>query len=564
MVKFITITGGIISSLGKGSCLSSIGFLLKQSGYRITAIKIDPYLNVDAGTIAPKEHGEVFVLSDGGECDLDLGNYERWMDLSLTRNHNITYGKIMSLILNKERKGEYLGQTIQIIPHFVDEIINWIQSLTTDIDICLIEVGGTVGDIESAPFIEALRQLQWRHGNDSMCNIHVSLLPIIGGEHKTKPTQQSVQKIRALGLTPDIVICRSASAISDSIKNKLSMFCNLQVEHVLDCHDVQSLYDVPLLLHQQNVINIICSKLKMAMPEHVDIDAWLQLTQNIRDVGNSIGPKYHIAMVAKYAGYQDTYTSIVHALKHASYKIGVDIVINWIDTNTYDEIHHTFTPESKNMLEKCDGILVPGGFGDRGIEAKIHAATYARINNKPYFGICLGMQIALIEFARNVLGYTNANSEEFATNDDKNILIYMPEISKTHLGGTMRVGTRSTRLDVNSKSFKLYNAYGKIKYDDIIEERHRHRYEFDSKYLDEFEAAGCSFVGKSYEYVVSNDNMGASSSTNLLVNKGQDIRASIIEYPGHKFFVGCQFHPEFKSRPLDPCPLFLGFIESML
>jgi len=547
-MKYVVVSGGVLSGLGKGVTASSIGVLLKSSGLKVTAIKIDPYLNSDAGTMSPFEHGEVFVLDDGGEVDLDLGNYERFLDITLSRDHNITTGKIYSKVIESERRGDYLGKTVQVIPHITDKIQDWIEEVSQIPmdssgecpDACVIELGGTVGDIESAPFVEALRQFQFRVGKENIVFVHVSLVPVVGpvGEQKTKPTQHSVRELRASGIIPDLVVCRSESSLNDETKEKLAQFCHVSKEAVISAHDVSNIYRVPLLLEQQGVQKLLGEKLKISVhPNNTMLEEWREMAQNVDSISN----KVHIAMVGKYTGLSDSYLSVIKALQHASFAVGRELIIDWIEASDLELSVKTESLEdyqqSWDLLERADGILVPGGFGDRGTEGKILAAKYAREQNKPYLGICLGLQIAVIEFCRNVLGWDNANSTEFDEQTPHPVVVYMPEVSKTHLGGTMRLGSRTTVLhDSNSHAANLYENTNKI------DERHRHRYEVNPEIIDEIEKHGLKFVGR--------DETGQ--------------RMEIMELADHPYFFATQYHPEFKTRPNRPSPPFLGLLKAAI
>jgi len=547
-MKYVVVSGGVLSGLGKGVTASSIGVLLKSSGLKVTAIKIDPYLNSDAGTMSPFEHGEVFVLDDGGEVDLDLGNYERFLDITLSRDHNITTGKIYSKVIESERRGDYLGKTVQVIPHITDKIQDWIEEVSQIPmdssgecpDACVIELGGTVGDIESAPFVEALRQFQFRVGKENIVFVHVSLVPVVGpvGEQKTKPTQHSVRELRASGIIPDLVVCRSESSLNDETKEKLAQFCHVSKEAVISAHDVSNIYRVPLLLEQQGVQKLLGEKLKISVhPNNTMLEEWREMAQNVDSISN----KVHIAMVGKYTGLSDSYLSVIKALQHASFAVGRELIIDWIEASDLELSVKTESLEdyqqSWDLLERADGILVPGGFGDRGTEGKILAAKYAREQNKPYLGICLGLQIAVIEFCRNVLGWANANSTEFDEQTPHPVVVYMPEVSKTHLGGTMRLGSRTTVLhDSNSHAANLYENTNKI------DERHRHRYEVNPEIIDEIEKHGLKFVGR--------DETGQ--------------RMEIMELADHPYFFATQYHPEFKTRPNRPSPPFLGLLKAAI
>ena len=536
-MKYVVVSGGVLSGLGKGVTASSIGVLLKSAGLKITSVKIDPYLNSDAGTMSPFEHGEVFVLDDGGEVDLDLGNYERFLDIKLAKNNNLTTGKIYSKVIEAERKGDYLGKTVQVIPHITDAIQDWIEEVAHvsadgsdgPPDACIIELGGTVGDIESAPYVEALRQFQFRVGRENISFVHVSLVPVMGpvGEQKTKPTQHSVKELRGLGITPDILVCRSTSPMTDETKEKLAAFCHVSPDAVMSTHDVPNIYHVPLMLESQglcNILNVDCNATNL-------LSEWRKMALNL----DTLTEEVSIAMVGKYTELSDAYLSVIKSLQHAAMEVNRKLRINWIEASHLEDSwkNNEEFENSWNMLKSSDGILVPGGFGDRGIEGKILAAQYARTSKVPFLGICLGLQIATIEFCRNVLNLTNANSTEFEDNPDFPAVIFMPEISKTHLGGTMRLGSRPTLWQVDN--CKIKSLYGE---GESVNERHRHRYEVNPDLIDDIEKAGLVFVGK--------DETGQ--------------RCEIFELEDHPYYVGVQFHPEFKSRPGKPSPPFLGLL----
>lgn len=547
-MKYVVVTGGVLSGLGKGITASSIGVLLKSAGLSVTSVKIDPYLNCDAGTMSPFEHGEVYVLDDGGEVDLDLGNYERFLDISLTKDHNITTGKVYKSVIERERKGDYLGKTVQVIPHITNEIQEWIERVsntpsdgTNNIpDACVIELGGTVGDIESAPFIEALRQFQFRVGESNICFVHVSLVPVMGpvGEQKTKPTQHTVKELRGLGIIPDILVCRSENPLDDETREKLAAFCHVSPSAVVSAHDVSNIYRIPILLDEQGVSNVLSKQISFDLPNSRPLlDDWIKMAETVDNLNEVV----QIAMVGKYTGLSDSYLSVIKALQHSSFEVNRKLQINWIEAENLDEKIKQENPEKYkeawDNLKISDGILVPGGFGIRGIEGKIKAAEYARVNKIPYLGVCLGLQIATIEFCRNVLGMKNANSTEFDENTPQPAVVFMPEISKTHMGGTMRLGTKPTPFLV--EDCKIKRLYGNQSY---VDERHRHRYEVNPELISKIEKAGLIYVGK--------DETGQ--------------RCEIMELEDHPYYVGTQYHPEFKSRPGRPSPPFLGLLKASI
>ena len=538
-MKYVIVSGGVLSGLGKGVTASSIGVLLKSAGMKVTSIKIDPYLNSDAGTMSPFEHGEVFVLDDGGEVDLDLGNYERFLDLNLGKDNNLTTGKIYAKVIEAERKGDYLGKTVQVVPHVTDEIQNWIERVaqipadgsSQTPDVCVIELGGTVGDIESAPYIEALRQFQFRVGRENVTFVHVSLVPVMGpvGEQKTKPTQHSVKELRGLGIIPDILVCRSTQPMTEETKQKLAAFCHVSADAVMSTHDVPNIYHVPLMLEEQGLCRILgvdCNATNL-------LAEWKEMAYGL----DLLEEEVTIAMVGKYTDLSDAYLSVIKSLQHAAMKVERKLTINWIEASHLENEWKTNSNEewvsAWNLLEASNGVLVPGGFGDRGIEGKILAVKHARENNVPFLGICLGLQVAAIEFCRNVLGMEDANSTEFDNNPGTAAVIFMPEISKTHLGGTMRLGSRPTIWQTSTS--KIRKLYGE---GESVDERHRHRYEINPDLVDAIENSGLIFVGK--------DETGQ--------------RCEIFELNNHPYFVGVQYHPEFKSRPGKPSPPFLGLL----
>ncbi|KAK9454694.1 CTP synthase N-terminus-domain-containing protein [Dipodascopsis uninucleata] len=554
-MKYVVVSGGVISGIGKGVIASSTGLLFKTRGFKVSAIKIDPYMNIDAGTMSPLEHGEVFVLDDGGEVDLDLGNYERYLDVTLTRENNITTGKIYSQVIERERKGDYLGKTVQVVPHITDAIQDWIERVSKipvddsgeEPDICIVELGGTVGDIESAPFVEALRQFQFRVGIENFALIHVSLVPVVNGEQKTKPTQVAIRDLRGLGLMPDIVACRCTQRLEKPTTDKISMFCHVGPDQVIVVHDLSSIYHVPILLEEQKIIYQLSKRLKL---ENVAIkdsfvtkgsslwSDWKKLT-NVHD---RMFETVNIALVGKYTNLKDSYISVVKALEHSALKCQRKLNIQWVEATDLEssgsESNRVNFHKAWHEVCSADGILVPGGFGVRGTEGMIAACKWARENKVPYLGICLGLQIAVIEYARSVLGMKDATSEEMIKEPLENpIVVFMPEISKSHLGGTMRLGLRPTKFQEGTEWSKIRKLYGGS---DTVMERHRHRYEINPKIVPALEEAGLNFVGK--------DEAGE--------------RMEILELTDHPFFVGTQFHPEYLSRVLDPSKPYLGFLAA--
>ncbi|KAM4796452.1 CTP synthase 2 [Rhinophrynus dorsalis] len=544
-MKYILVTGGVISGIGKGIIASSIGTILKSCGLRVTAIKIDPYINIDAGTFSPYEHGEVFVLDDGGEVDLDLGNYERFLDIRLYRDNNITTGKIYQHVINKERRGDYLGKTVQVVPHITDAIQEWVMDqakVPVDSDqeqpqICVIELGGTIGDIEGMAFVEAFRQFQFKAKRENFCNIHVSLVPqpTATGEQKTKPTQNSVRALRGLGLSPDLIVCRSNKPIEMAVKQKISMFCHVEPEQVIFVHDVSSTYRVPILLEEQGIIKYFKHRLDLPVDDQPSSQLlkWKQMADRYERLTQTCS----IALVGKYTKLSDCYTSVFKALEHSALSINHKLNLMYIDSAELEPSTKSEDPvkyhKAWEKLCKADGILVPGGFGMRGTEGKLHAITWARERKIPFLGVCLGMQLAVVEFARNALMWKDANSTEFDSNTKKPVVIDMPEHHPGDMGGTMRLGKRKTVFKTNGSILK--RLYGNL---DFVEERHRHRYEVNPELAHEFEEKGLKFVGHDTE--------------------GQ--RMEIIELEDHPYFVGVQFHPEFSSRPLKPSPPYLGLM----
>ena len=528
-VKYIFVTGGVLSSLGKGIAASSIGSLLECSGLKITILKLDPYINVDPGTMNPFQHGEVFVTDDGAETDLDLGHYERFTHAKMRRSNNITAGRIYHNVIQKERKGEYLGATVQVIPHITDEIKNHILSVgsSSGVDVVICEIGGTVGDIESLPFLEAIRQFRFDVKSKDVLYVHLTLVPYIktSDELKTKPTQHSVQKLREIGIQPDVLLCRTERNLSKSIKEKIALFCSVEVRSVITAMDVPSIYEVPLSLEKEGLCEIVLEKMGMK-PKQPDLERWQAINQILRK------PEYEvrIGIVGKYVDLKESYKSLTEALIHGGIGNNARVIFDWVDA---EDLEKEGAPD---LLKDCDGILVPGGFGDRGVEGKIKAVQYSREKKVPYFGICLGMHCAVIEFARNVAKLKNANSAEFSTTSPYLVIDLLPDQdTQGDKGGTMRLGEYPCQLRKNSNAYK---AYGKRE----IEERHRHRYEFNNMYRIEMEEAGLVFSG-------------LSPNGNLV---------EIIELKDHPWFLAGQFHPEFKSSPMNPHPLFKDFIYSSL
>lgn len=542
MTKYIFVTGGVVSGLGKGITAASLGRLLKSRGIRVAAQKLDPYINIDPGTMSPYQHGEVFVTEDGAETDLDLGHYERFIDEDLNKFSNLTTGKVYWNVLNRERRGDYLGETIQVIPHITNEIKDFIYnaSKTKNADVLITEIGGTIGDIESQPFLEAIRQVSLEVGRENSLFIHVTLVPYLKGsnEHKSKPTQHSVKELRSLGINPNIIVTRSDEAVEESIKQKISLFCNVKQDCVIENITIQNLYEAPLMLERQGFSEIVCRELGMDSG-NADLENWIKMCDRIKNVRDTVT----IGLIGKYVKLQDAYLSVAEALKHAGFENDVKVDIRWIeaedlemknDKNLDAGFAETQAQRLESILGHLDGILVPGGFGDRGIEGKILACKYARENDVPYFGICLGMQIAAIEYARNFLGIEAANSKEFDDASEHSIIDFMPdqngEIPK---GGTMRLGSYPCSIKAESIMERAYKSK-------FVDERHRHRYEFNNKYRSEFEKSGMIFSG-------------TSPDENLVES---------LEIPSNRFFIGVQYHPEFKSRPNKAHPIFREFIRA--
>lgn len=528
-VKYIFVTGGVVSGIGKGITAASLGRLLKARGLRVTIQKFDPYLNIDPGTMSPYQHGEVYVTDDGAETDLDLGHYERFIDENLTKNSNFTTGKLYWSVITKERRGDYLGGTVQVIPHITNEIKEKIfrVGLEGNTDVVITEIGGTVGDIESQPFIEAIRQVAGDVGKENSMYIHVTLVPYLrsSGELKTKPTQHSVKELLGLGIQPDIVVCRSEMPMDEDLKNKISLFCNVSPGNVIQNQNVDTIYDVPLMLEEQELSEKVVKRLGIDCPKP-DLTEWTGIVNKVKNLKHTV----KIALVGKYVALHDAYLSVAEALRHGGFDCGADIDIDWIDAETVND------GNAASLLGDADGILVPGGFGDRGIEGKISAIKYARENKVPFFGICLGMQLAVIEYARNVAGLPGAHSSELCPDTPYPVIDLMPDQKDIdNMGGTMRLGAFPCVISENTNA---YNAYRTTE----ISERHRHRYEFNNGYRDKLTSSGLTLAGQSPD--------------SRLVE--------IVEIKDHPWFVGVQFHPEFKTRPNRPHPLFRDFIKKSL
>jgi CTP synthase len=529
--KFVFVTGGVSSSLGKGLTASSLGRLLKSRGLRVTMCKLDPYINVDPGTMNPFEHGEVFVTDDGGETDLDLGHYERFIDENLHRDSNATTGQVYSSVIAKERRGDYLGKTVQVIPHITDEIKDRVRRLgREDIDVVIVEVGGTVGDIEIVPFLEAIRQFRRDVGRDNVCYLHLTLVPFLPttGEHKTKPTQHSVTELRSRGIQPDVIVCRSEQPIADNLKRKISLLCDVPPEAVVTAVDAQSIYEIPLVLHSEGLDEIVCRLLHLDGPEHqIDLSAWEGLLERV----NSTRDTVRIGVIGKYVNLPDAYLSVVEALRHAGFGHGARVEIEWIQA---EEVTGMLAGA---RLDALDGIVIPGGFGERGFEGKIAAAAYSREHAIPCLGLCLGLHAMIVDYARNVAGLAGANSREMDPVTPHAVIDLMDEqLDVTEKGGTMRLGAYVARLNPGSRVAQLYREA-------TISERHRHRYEVNPRYRLRLEEVGlvCS---------------GVESKDDRLVE--------FIELPDHPFWIATQAHPEFKSRPDRPHPLFAGLVEAAL
>lgn len=524
--KYVFVTGGVVSSLGKGITAASLGRLLKERGYSVTIQKFDPYINIDPGTMNPYEHGEVFVTNDGAETDLDLGHYERFLDENLTKYNNITTGKVYESVINKERKGQYLGKTVQVIPHITNEIKFKIELVgkENNSDVVITEIGGTVGDIESTPFLEAIRQFKYDVGRNNVLYIHVTLLPYLkaAGELKTKPSQHSVKELMSLGIRPDILVCRTEHPVSMDIKRKLSMFCDIDEDAVIEAPDAKTIYEVPLIMEENGLANVACKKLGIENKKPT-LKIWKEIVRKIKHPTDKI----KLAVVGKYIELKDAYISINESIEHAAYELGLKAEIHYIQAEELDT----------KTLEQFNGILIPGGFGDRGVQGKIDAIKFARENRIPFLGICLGMQSAVIEFSRNVLAMEAANSTEFDKNTKFPVIdILLDQKNIENLGGTMRLGLYPCKLEKDSLAYELYQ-------EELIYERHRHRYEFNNIYKEIIQKNGLKISGKSPDGTL----------------------AEIVELPkeSHPFFIAGQFHPEFKSRPGKPHPLFLGFVKAI-
>ncbi|KMK95860.1 CTP synthase [Rossellomorea marisflavi] len=529
MTKYIFVTGGVVSSLGKGITAASLGRLLKNRGISVTIQKFDPYINVDPGTMSPYQHGEVFVTDDGAETDLDLGHYERFVDINLTKYSSVTTGKIYSTVLKKERRGDYLGGTVQVIPHITNEIKERVYRAgrETNSDVVITEIGGTVGDIESLPFLEAIRQIKSDVGRDNVMYIHCTLVPYIkaAGEMKTKPTQHSVKELRSLGIQPNVIVVRAEMPMTQDMKDKIALFCDIDKHAVIEATDADTLYSIPLSLQEQKLDELTCQHLKLECHEP-DMTEWTELVERVRNLSR----KTTIALVGKYVELQDAYISVVEALRHAGYHFDSDIQVKWLNSELINK------ENVQEQLADADGILVPGGFGDRGVEGKIVATQYARENKVPFLGICLGMQLASVEYARNVLGLEGAHSAELNPDTPHPIIDLLPEQKDIEdLGGTLRLGLYPCKLTEGSKAYAAYDG-------EVVYERHRHRFEFNNHYREQMEKAGFVFSG--------------TSPDGRLVE--------VIELSDHPWFVASQFHPEFTSRPTRPQPLFRDFIEATL
>lgn len=530
MTKYIFVTGGVVSSLGKGITAASLGRLLKDRGYKVTIQKFDPYLNVDPGTMSPYQHGEVFVTDDGAETDLDLGHYERFIDISLHKYSNVTAGKVYSEVIRKERRGDYLGATVQVIPHITNEIKSRLIKAgeVSKADVVITEIGGTIGDIESLPFLESIRQLRSDIGRENVMYIHCTLLPYIkaAGEMKTKPTQHSVKELRGLGIQPDMIVVRSEHEMEEDLRDKIALFCDIEKENVIEARDEETIYNIVIRLQEQHADDLVIDKLNLKPSGQADLVEWKHLLENLENIDKSVS----IGIVGKYVSLQDAYLSVAESLRHAGYERQADIDIKWINSE------HLASDNYEEQLGELDGIVVPGGFGERGVEGKILALKYARENQVPVLGICLGMQLATVEFARNIVGLDRAHSRELDPNTPHPIIDLMPEQKDViDLGGTLRLGSFPCELKDGTIAKELYNK-------ELISERHRHRYEFNNAYKEQLEAHGMVFSG--------------TSPDGRLVE--------MIELKDHPYFMAVQFHPEFLSRPTRPHPLFQGLIDASL
>ncbi len=534
MTRFICVTGGVVSSLGKGIAAASLGAILEARGLKISMVKLDPYINVDPGTMSPFQHGEVFVTTDGTETDLDLGHYERFVRTTTSRNSNFTTGRIYERVISKERRGDYLGATVQVIPHITDEIKHCIRMGAGDADVCMVEIGGTVGDIESLPFLEAIRQMGVELGRNNVLYMHLTLIPYIpsSGEIKTKPTQHSVKELRSIGIQPDILLCRSHNTVPDEQRRKIALFTNVEERAVISAVDADDIYKIPMLLHQEGLDDIVVDKLRLTTVKPADLTEWRQVVNAKSNPDATIT----VAMVGKYVNLRDSYISLSEALIHAGVRTRTRVNIQFVEATDVEK-------HGVGCLEGVDAVLVPGGFGERGIEGKLQAIRYARERRIPYLGICLGMQLAIIEYARSMAGLEGAHSTEFNRASPHPVIALISEwqdqkgtveqrTERSDLGGTMRLGAQEIRLSHGSRAYQIYA-------NDVIMERHRHRYEFNNKYLQKLMNAGLRFSGFSRDGLVE-----------------------MIELPGHPFFIASQFHPEFRSTPRDGHPLFTGFIKA--
>ncbi|KKK35152.1 CTP synthetase [Salinicoccus sediminis] len=530
MTKYIFVTGGVVSSLGKGITAASLGRLLKDRGFSITIQKFDPYLNVDPGTMSPYQHGEVFVTEDGAETDLDLGHYERFIDINLHKYSNVTAGKVYSEVIRKERRGDYLGGTVQVIPHITNEIKSRLLQAgeESNADIVITEIGGTTGDIESLPFLESIRQLRSDLGSENVMFIHCTLLPYIkaAGEMKTKPTQHSVKELRGLGIQPDMIVVRSEYEMAEDLRDKIALFCDIDTESVIEARDEETIYNIVIRLQEQRMDSLVIDRLGLRSTEEAELEDWKHLLDNLSRINRTV----KIALVGKYVSLQDAYLSVAESLRHAGYEQQADIDIKWINSEHLDENNY------EDELADADGILVPGGFGERGVEGKIHALRYAREHAVPVLGICLGMQLATVEFARNVVGLEGAHSSELDPETQHPVIDLMPDQKDVvDLGGTLRLGSFPCDIKEGTAARRLYGVAN-------VDERHRHRYEFNNKYKEQLEEAGMIFSG--------------TSPDGRLVE--------MIELKDHPYFVAVQFHPEFQSRPTRPHPLFQGLIQASM